>query len=644
MVERRIIPCAAVAQKILALCRLGEFLMKKVLALVVAFALCFTALAGCFVTSAADPVINISVDNFATDGVVDITGDLGDAVNYAAVFTVTIDKAFTFAGLGDLIEYNADDEADADDLGEPYWFDYVKTTDGEGNTVIKELNAHDNGVFAYTLELTAPANDTCKAAVYEGAVVVELEYADFDATETAIADATADITVAATGDHKYDDGVVTADPTCTEAGVKTYTCTVCNDTYTEDIEATGHSYDEGVIDPDATCTEDGVKTYTCTCGDSYTEAVSAKGHTAGEAKEENRVEATEQAPGSYDMVVRCTVCNAIISSETHEIPQLAPSGPVVDSNISITPSINLTETINLRYIFANIPECDDFYVQFTHDRCDGSYNFIDGGYVWTVYKSDLTVAGARYAYLYNQMRLYELGIEVTAKIYCLDANDNVIYVSEGNTTTVADQAKAGFASSSSATAKTLYSDIIELGAVAQTYFVNGKDVDLADVTLPNAGFVGTPSGDIDVSTLNSVNEYTTVDAAISMAGGLTVTGNPVIRFQVNGASKFDDENLKLVVSYTSPKYGPKTATYKVADMTPSGSGASIRYFALFNSVALCDGNQGVTAALYDGDTLVGSLDYSIEAAIAASSTSSRAYNLYMHTAKLGASARAHWNL
>ena len=72
--------------------------------------------------------------------------------------------------------------------------------------------------------------------------------------------------------HDYDEGVVTKEATCTEDGVKTFTCE-CGDTYTEVIPATGHSYDEGVTS-DPTATKDSVTTYTCSvCGDTYEEVV-----------------------------------------------------------------------------------------------------------------------------------------------------------------------------------------------------------------------------------------------------------------------------------------------------------------------------------------------------------------------------------
>ncbi len=69
--------------------------------------------------------------------------------------------------------------------------------------------------------------------------------------------------------HSYNAGVVTTQPTCTAAGIKTFTCTVCGDTYTQSVAATGHDYEAVVTPP--TATEQGYTTYTCgVCGDSYT--------------------------------------------------------------------------------------------------------------------------------------------------------------------------------------------------------------------------------------------------------------------------------------------------------------------------------------------------------------------------------------
>jgi len=82
-------------------------------------------------------------------------------------------------------------------------------------------------------------------------------------------------------------------------------------------------------------------------------------HTAGAPVEENRVEASYSAPGSYDSVVYCSVCDAEISRETKAIPQLeipyvppvsgggsstSTSTPKVETETTVTPSGTKVET------------------------------------------------------------------------------------------------------------------------------------------------------------------------------------------------------------------------------------------------------------------------------------------------------------
>ena len=57
--------------------------------------------------------------------------------------------------------------------------------------------------------------------------------------------------------HKWDNGKVTTKPTCTDAGVKTYTCTRCKTTRTEPIAKTGHD-PIAVPGKEPTCTETGL--------------------------------------------------------------------------------------------------------------------------------------------------------------------------------------------------------------------------------------------------------------------------------------------------------------------------------------------------------------------------------------------------
>ena len=81
--------------------------------------------------------------------------------------------------------------------------------------------------------------------------------------------------------HKWDNGTVTAEPTEKDPGTMTYTCTVCGQTKTEVIPATGphtHVWDEGTVTVAPTETTPGVRTYTCTvCGQTRTEIIPATG-------------------------------------------------------------------------------------------------------------------------------------------------------------------------------------------------------------------------------------------------------------------------------------------------------------------------------------------------------------------------------
>lgn len=62
--------------------------------------------------------------------------------------------------------------------------------------------------------------------------------------------------------HTWNAGVVTKEPACTEAGVKTYTCTTCGATKTEAIEALGHDWNETTV-VYAANGNNGTKTYAC---------------------------------------------------------------------------------------------------------------------------------------------------------------------------------------------------------------------------------------------------------------------------------------------------------------------------------------------------------------------------------------------
>lgn len=79
-------------------------------------------------------------------------------------------------------------------------------------------------------------------------------------------------------EHTWNDGEVTKAATCTAAGDKTYTCTVCGATKTETIEALGHDWNEPTVVYAANGNK-GTKTYTCKhdgCTETKTEDIDWK--------------------------------------------------------------------------------------------------------------------------------------------------------------------------------------------------------------------------------------------------------------------------------------------------------------------------------------------------------------------------------
>lgn len=73
------------------------------------------------------------------------------------------------------------------------------------------------------------------------------------------------------GSHHWDDGKITTAATCTAAGEKTYTCSVCKGTKTEQIDALGHDWGEWIVTKPATTSAAGEETRTCKRDKSHTE-------------------------------------------------------------------------------------------------------------------------------------------------------------------------------------------------------------------------------------------------------------------------------------------------------------------------------------------------------------------------------------
>lgn len=125
--------------------------------------------------------------------------------------------------------------------------------------------------------------------------------------------------------------------TCTEPGKKITVCSLCGESYTEEIPATGHTI---VIDPavEVTCEEAGKTegSHCSVCGEviKAQEVISATGHSWGEWK------VIDESTSSKE-VVRQRVCKVCGMHDDEMIPKLSPAptptvDPINPSTVTIT--------------------------------------------------------------------------------------------------------------------------------------------------------------------------------------------------------------------------------------------------------------------------------------------------------------------
>jgi len=118
---------------------------------------------------------------------------------------------------------------------------------------------------------------------------------------------------------------ITKRPSCTENGEKTFTCSICGKTRTEEVGKTDHVWNY-VVDKEPTCETEGYESLHCAvCGDAKTgttRSLPAKGHTFGAWT--TTKPATEATAGQQSH--KCSVCG---KSETKDVVQLPPSLTIV---------------------------------------------------------------------------------------------------------------------------------------------------------------------------------------------------------------------------------------------------------------------------------------------------------------------------
>ena len=179
-------------------------------------------------------------------------------------------------------------------------FDYLYIIDGSGKEVGKYTGKELAGK---TIQVTG---DT-----------VQIRMASDDAGNAWGFKVTSVTAGSKTCQHVWDNGKVTKEPTETETGVKTFTCTRCGETKTETIPKLTHEHSYKAVVTAPTCTEKGYTTHTCACGDSYVDTYTdALGHAWDNGKVTKEPTETETGVKTFT----CTRCG---ETKTEVIPALS---------------------------------------------------------------------------------------------------------------------------------------------------------------------------------------------------------------------------------------------------------------------------------------------------------------------------------
>ena len=173
--------------------------------------------------------------------------------------------------------------------------------------------------------LTAPQNIPALGHDWDGGTVTTAPTCTAEGVKTFTCTrcgATSTEAIAATGHSPV--GIPAEAATCTSGGkTEGSVCSVCGTVLTaqQDIPALGHSWDSGTMTTPPTCTEAGVKTYTCTrCGATSAESIPAAGHSPVSIPAEP---ASCTSGGKTEGSV-CSVCGAVLTAQ-QDIPALGHS-------------------------------------------------------------------------------------------------------------------------------------------------------------------------------------------------------------------------------------------------------------------------------------------------------------------------------
>ena len=481
---------------------------------------------------------------------------------------------------------------------------YTITFNDENGKVL-QTGSYEEGTDVIAPALPAVAHDDEKHYTYSW---------DKKVVSPAAADAT--YTRVKTGAvHTWNDGVVTKEPTTTETGIKTYTCTFdgCGATKTETLpkkeESHVHHYtwkydDSALYYNKLADRHDGELVGTCECGDVKREAA------------------------TNTSLLRCN-----------------SYALVLDSSLTVNFKMTKKNVASFSNVVVKANTAFKGEIEYTApDKEDATYNqYLVGVWPQNV-KDDIDVVA------YSTMKASDgTVVEVWGPTYTRSVKiytDSIL----GSATYTGANAKA-----KNKALATICVNILNYAAAAQVYS-NTNVNELANAGLTDAQkALATP----DVTSFETVKNYAAVPidnpsarfagAALSLEDAVVPKMTIALRNDVN----INDITVKATVAGQTFEYNPvdDAAQFKVYKTNVSGAlGKENRYYFYFPGVFANQMKETIQFAVYDksGKQISAVCTYSVESyvqqAYGLSSSSANFKNLLMSIMKYGVSAKAYGEL
>ncbi len=562
-------------------------ILKKSLACLLVFVLCFTAIAGCLSVSAAAPAATFDYKTYFPNDNKVWAACAGQNVRAQ----LSMENLEAGASIGVSVEIPKGAE--------------ITSVDGwsvNTSCALSEVSRYfdeENSIFTIIYDVTVSGNYTLHVRyniTEEVAKKVHHMNAKFEAA-FASDDEIKQITVTdyyEVFNHNVETLEAVA-PGCETTGLTEGShCSICGEVFTaqEEIAAIGHNYVDGTCancgnpDPDApTCdhadavatvktqpTKDaeGVMTYTCACGETWEDSIA-------------KPEATDAVTFKGDIVV----------------------SSVVGANITIS-------TKQMRTAYGDTAE---YFVVVDYQKYGEGYVLGAKNATLTAADRNPTSTANKDVITFADIALYEMTLDFTMTIYFKNAEGIVVGYSDFSTN-IANMAKVYCDTyPSNATLLTAMADMCVYGDEAQKYFATvNPGTDICDATFPSAilgeTYMAAKSSSEGMPAAGEFNNAKGSTKIVSSTGFISAGQTLVI-----GASNeiqytlrydnYDWANVEIKVYYEDSITGRKEVTLTAEDLIADGTAGNgqPKFKYSFKDLAIYDLDKTVTMDMYYNGTL-----------------------------------------